>query len=318
MGIPVTRSWKSELADRLMPVARQLFQRMRPAGLRRLLWYSFIAPRFYWRGWCGTIPTSDGWLFPVDTENLIPRFIFWFGCWEPQISAFVRRRLKTGDVFVDIGCNLGWYSLLASKLVGTRGSVVAIDASKEFLNRLEATLKMNDIQNVLLFRNAVWKCEDRLQLYIGPEENLGLTTVEAEFATTEHRMEAELVPALPLGRIVPAGLLDQVRLVKIDAEGSEWEVVQGLTDLLGSMRRDVEFLVEVSPETLHRKGVTVEDLLQPFLQEGFHIYQVPNEYRQTFYLDYCVEHEAKPPRRIRQLPTLQADLVLSRVDQEVL
>lgn len=73
--------------------------------------------------------TRFGATFAVDTQDLIQRYLYLFGVWEPHMTRWLQRRLKPGDVFVDVGANIGYYSILASRLVGARGKVVAIEAS---------------------------------------------------------------------------------------------------------------------------------------------------------------------------------------------
>src|SRR6266545_4932566 len=64
----------------------------------------------------------------VETDDLIQGYIYLFGVWEPNITDWIRRTLLPGDTFVDVGSNIGYYSTLAARLVGSAGSVVAIDA----------------------------------------------------------------------------------------------------------------------------------------------------------------------------------------------
>jgi hypothetical protein len=62
--------------------------------------------------------TYFGATFECDLVDLIPNYIYHFGVWEPNISNLIQTRLKAGDVFCDIGANIGYHSLLASKLFG--------------------------------------------------------------------------------------------------------------------------------------------------------------------------------------------------------
>ncbi|SCF63177.1 hypothetical protein GA0115259_100393 [Streptomyces sp. MnatMP-M17] len=64
--------------------------------------------------------------FAVDTQDLIQRYIYLFGVWEPHMTRWLRGRLEPGDTFVDVGANIGYYSVLASQLVGDGVKVVAI------------------------------------------------------------------------------------------------------------------------------------------------------------------------------------------------
>jgi hypothetical protein len=64
-----------------------------------------------------------------DLDDVIQRYIFYFGVWEPMISHVTEQMLHKGDVYVDVGANIGYCSLLASNCVGGSGRVVSIEAS---------------------------------------------------------------------------------------------------------------------------------------------------------------------------------------------
>jgi hypothetical protein len=65
--------------------------------------------------------TYFGSVVECDLRDRVPEFIFHFGHWEPNISYWISQRLRRGDVFVDVGSNLGYYSLLAAGIVGAEG-----------------------------------------------------------------------------------------------------------------------------------------------------------------------------------------------------
>src|ERR671922_2698937 len=87
--------------------------------------------------------TRYGFRIAGDQALIMPRCIYWFGSWEPPLSAWIRRALRPGDVFVDVGANLGYFSLLAARAVAPGGSVVAIEAAAETVRRLEANIARN-------------------------------------------------------------------------------------------------------------------------------------------------------------------------------
>jgi hypothetical protein len=96
-------------------------------------------------------------------------------------------------------------------------------------------------------------------------------------------------------------VLRAARLVKIDVEGAEWLVVQGMRDVLPQLRRDVEILVEVNPEALALFGASLEDFLAIFAAAGFDAFEIDNPYEGRFYIDRP-RAAATPLRRDRDLP----------------
>jgi len=73
--------------------------------------------------------TYFGGVMSCDLGDFIGNIIYHFGVWEPHVSAYIQSRLKPGDAFCDIGANIGYYSLLASRAVGPRGAVIAVGPS---------------------------------------------------------------------------------------------------------------------------------------------------------------------------------------------
>lgn len=73
--------------------------------------------------------TEEGIHFRCRLPDFIQMYVYLFGMWEPDLVAFLRRRMRPGDTFIDVGAHIGYVSALASKLVGPRGTVVAIEAS---------------------------------------------------------------------------------------------------------------------------------------------------------------------------------------------
>src|SRR5882757_4827335 len=86
--------------------------------------------------------------FAVDTQDLIQRYIYMFGVWEPHMTRWLQSRLRPGDTFVDVGANIGYYSILASRLVGDEGRVVALEASPAFHQQLLKQVRLNEGRNV--------------------------------------------------------------------------------------------------------------------------------------------------------------------------
>src|SRR3954447_9594533 len=94
------------------------------------------------------ITTRDGLHYAGMTDDMVPAYMYLFGTWEPNITGYVKRALRTGDTFIDVGANIGYFSMLASKLVGPGGSVVALEASPEFYEIVQENIRLNNCGNV--------------------------------------------------------------------------------------------------------------------------------------------------------------------------
>jgi len=259
--------------------------------------------------------TQWGFRMKFQSLDMIESYVFLFGIWEPDITVFVRRRLKAGDVFIDVGSNLGYYTFLGYNLVGDGGQVIAIEASPKIFPRLQENVELNNIcSNVKLMNLAATDVPGKVKIYAGPYVNMSLTT---GLKSRGFPMEAEVV-GQPMANLINDEDLQKVRLIKIDVEGMEEKVISGLKDILKNFPKDVEFIIELSPRWWPRPKPSIEEVIQPFKDLGFFPYRVSNRY---FPWRYLWPNHVKRPKRIRgSIRTLmgQIDLVLSRQDVEEL
>ena len=96
--------------------------------------------------------TYAGGRMLVDVADFIGTRIYYFGVWEPHLSALISARLRAGDVFCDIGANIGYYTVLAAPIVGDAGKVVAIEPSMTTHEMLAKNVKLNNADNVRTVR----------------------------------------------------------------------------------------------------------------------------------------------------------------------
>jgi FkbM family methyltransferase len=227
----------------------------------------------------------------------------------------MQQRLAPGDAVVDVGANLGYFTLLASRLVGNSGKVVAVEALPATFSALDHNLKINQVRNVRAVNCAAWDREETLTIYSRPEEHLGLTTVMTAWAEEWRLKEHSQVRAAPLSTILQPEEVRLARIVKIDVEGAEWHALLGMKSLLGSCREDLEVVVEVTPKLLEKENKTSQDFLDLMSSYGFNAYQIENDYGVESYM----RREAlRTPKRVRGAFAEQADLIFSRIDAETL
>ncbi|WP_454560912.1 FkbM family methyltransferase [Mycobacterium haemophilum] len=255
--------------------------------------------------------------FFCDLPDSIPLHLYTFGVWEPDVSEFIRSRLSPGDVFVDVGANVGYHTLLGARAVGDRGGVVSIEASPAMFDRLCETVRLNgELAQVRLINNAVSDTPGMLGVYAGPETMTGLTTTVPRVGMPK----IGEVAARPLGDLLTADEIRRTRLIKIDVEGGEIAVLKGLLLCADEMPYDVEIAVELSPVWWPDRTQTAAEVLQPWIQRGFNVYLNTNSYLpQRFLWPKAIDRPARVRDEIclrRWVP--QLDVVLSRADASVL
>ena len=250
-----------------------------------------------------------------NTRDLISLFIYYFGVWEPVVTRFIQSRLRRGDGFIDVGANIGYYTALASRLVGDTGKVVAIEASPLIFEQLQTNLVINSIRNVRAINQAATDHEGAVVLYEGATNNRGRTTTLRSWAERYNCTPSGEVAGQPLHQMISADEWRITRIVKIDVEGGEWTVLSGFLPALPQLRSDAEVIIEVTPTDIASQGGSARQLADAFAAYGFHPYKLANAYTPTFYLESGRVARAE---RLDQFSSEQTDVVFSRVNAEYL
>src|SRR5438270_9273167 len=94
------------------------------------------------------VPTYFGANIACNPVDIIQATITHFGVWEPNISRLFERVIEPGDVVADLGANIGYYSLLFSKLVGSSGQVVSIEALPRLAETVRDNARRNGMTNI--------------------------------------------------------------------------------------------------------------------------------------------------------------------------
>ncbi|MCX5559431.1 FkbM family methyltransferase [Streptomyces sp. NBC_00038] len=260
------------------------------------------------------VETRSGARFAVDTQDLIQRYLYLFGVWEPHMTNFLQSRLRPGDGFVDVGANIGVFSVLASQLVGDTGQVVAIEASPVFHQRLLQEARLNDCGNLRAVNSAVSDSRQTLTFVLASSRNMGANSIVPYDGPAESTFEIE---ALPLPELLDPSEIANARVIKIDVEGAEGKVVRGLAPMLDKLRPDAEISVEVTPDRMAQLGDSADELMKTMTGAGFHVYRMENSYAPGSYPP-ALRGAPRAPVRWRGPLLGESDLIFSRLDVEAL
>jgi len=173
---------------------------------------------------------------------------------EPREYEWFSNALHTGGTFVDVGANVGGYSVRACK-IGAR--VIAVEPGPDNYRVLKLNLELNQCTNAHVLNIAAGSKEEVRQLYEGDEGAPSGYTLEQGEGIRKVKCSVE---AKPLDAAIPPLLSDEwINLLKVDVEGFEVEVIKGALNLL---KRTRYVIVEVIPST-RSKILEVLDLLRP-------------------------------------------------------
>ena len=273
-------------------------------------WNIIVEPYIRWGSYNFVVRTVFGSHIKGNTIDMIQQYIYYFGIWEPNLTHYISSKLKNGDVFVDVGSNIGYYSLLASKLVGNSGIVIAVEAAPSTFNNLLENISINRYNNIRPVNVAASNSNGSICLYEGSKTNIGETSIIQGNCDSK----GYEVTAMPLIEILLKDEFSRTRLIKIDVEGAELSVVEGMIPLLYKGRKDLEVVLEVNPERLKILGKNHEQLLMLFYDAGFNAYKLENDYSPYSYLKSSIYK----PIRLRENIQNQVDIIFSRKDADYL
>jgi len=286
------------------------------AYLRHVPWrtgktglYHLYYRRFGWRPHRAVVQTRFGDRMDLTVPDSVSTTIYLTGRWEPVITQYLRSHLRSGDIFVDCGANIGYYSLIASRLVGDSGQVFSIEASAQIYLSLLRNLALNDCTNVRCIHAAAAGEPGELSIYLADSHNLGHSTTVESLAVREGMTLEGKVKADTLEHLVGDRQLRNARFIKIDVEGAELSVLQPLFGSLDQFSAHTEWLVELAPSFSAGGYPETEQIYRAFRDAGYIAYRIPNDSDAPFLLD--------PPgrvalQRLDAAPQARADVLMSR------
>lgn len=198
---------------------------------------------------------SDYALGEYLSHNMVP---------EPELLHVLFRAFKPGDLAVDAGACVGFFTIIMSKLVGPTGSVIAIEPDSRNLAVLRKNLDINDCRNVEIYEHPLGAQDEHQIAFFEKEENGQSSCYDGSLSCNARLVTANSLAAV-LGDSVPA-------LLKMDIEGSEFEALRGLEDY---GHRIPIIVSEVNPEALKRADSSPEELVGWLYDRGY----IPHELR---------------------------------------
>ncbi len=202
----------------------------------------------------------------VDGVGAVPLFLhptdqimtpeMWAGrLWEKTETTWFLSSLRPGDVVVDVGANVGYYTVLAGLLVGDTGRVYAFEPDPQNFELLRRNVALNGLHNVILENKAASNEAGQLSLYLD-EENKGDHRIYQPEGEQRRSIDVEAVRLDDYFE----GVEDSVDFVKIDTQGAEFAILEGALGIL-ARSPGLVMAVEYSPEGLAGFGASGGDLV---------------------------------------------------------
>lgn len=187
--------------------------------------------------------------------------------YEKENIGFLKRVIKPGDVIIDIGAHLGLFSVISSQLAGKAGKVYAFEPSPDTYEALQQVIRLNSGNSqVYCFHQAVSDRKGEAVFYLSKDAGSNSNSL-----VQKHQMNRKSisVSCTSLDDFAKDHLLQNINLVKIDAEGSELQVIRGSIHSLKNYRPFV--ILAVHPRLMQNNGDEPLALYQSIVDAGYQV-----------------------------------------------
>ena len=214
------------------------------------------------------IEDINGHFLYLDPEDqTITPALRWTRVWEKFQTELFKHEIEKGDVVLDLGANIGYYTVLFSRLVGATGRVLAFEPDPTNFSILTANLRLNHCENVSAFNLAVGKANGELELFLATgnrgdhriyDSGDGRTSIRVGSVRLDDHLRHYHGP---------------INVIKMDIQGAEGDALYGMLDTLARNPR-IRLMSEFWPAGLRRAGTDPREFLDLVCMHGFELYRV--------------------------------------------
>lgn len=187
--------------------------------------------------------------------------------YEPTETNLVRSQINKGDIVVDMGANIGYYTLIFAGLVGKNGKVFAFEPDPENFAILSKNVEENKLENVILINKAVSDKNGKTKLYLS-EDNKGDHRI---YDSGENR-KSVTVDVVCLDDFM-GDIKEKINFIKMDIQGAEGNALKGMTSVIENSKK-IKILAEFWPMGLSNFNFDPKEFLEILEDYGFSFYNI--------------------------------------------
>jgi FkbM family methyltransferase len=202
---------------------------------------------------------DDGWF---------STYVAVHGYWEKTESDLIRRYVRPGMRALDLGANIGYYTLILSNLVGPQGKVVAFEPEPHCYELLKKNVAGLKNRNVEIVPSAAWDTTGEIEFYVNAEDTMDHTAVAIREKSLRRTVRATAVDDY-----IGDGTFD---FIKMDIQGGEGHALKGMRRMFERKPPEV-MITEFWPAALRKAGTPPEELFDWLLGLGYHIQAINEE-----------------------------------------
>jgi len=188
--------------------------------------------------------------FDCQTESLVKK-----GVYEEFNTKFIKKNVREGDVVLDIGANIGYFTLICASLVGKTGKVFAFEPEPKNFEILKKNVTENGYDNVILENMALSNRKGIVDLYLS-DESTGMHRIYSSKLTSDKHIKVNVTTLDEYFQ----EQIPNIAFIKLDVEGSEFGVLQGMKSILNK-NRQLKMILEYFPDSIKEYGTDPKEII---------------------------------------------------------
>lgn len=199
--------------------------------------------------------------------------------YEPETILLLEKILKKGDVFFDVGANIGYISAYALSLVGKPGVVYSFEPVSYYYENLQNLVEKNPNYSIKINRVALGDKVGEVEIYINDlkfRQNIGLNSLLPSHMDERMNLKKEKVHLTTLSKFISENSIDGIKLIKIDTEGFEFPVLKGLEAYIHTSKNKPFIICEIDPNSFKYFSISISEFAEFIQNLGYccHTYNV--------------------------------------------
>jgi FkbM family methyltransferase len=245
--------------------------------------YDFLFARLWTGGDIIEIQGSKMYINPKEPDPMMRQTLQTYAlssAWEEDTTKLFEKLVKKGDVIVDMGANVGYFTLLSAKLTGKDGRVFSFEPSPKNFEYLSKNIKINNYANVTAEQKAVSDSSGKIKLFLCPYDT-GHHTIKQQEGIEAYRLgrggevSSINIDAVTLDEYMK-NKSEKVDVMKIDVEGAEALAFSGMKETL-TKNRNIKIFLEFFPLLIEKMGSSPENFVNYLLRE-FNVFVIGHDY----------------------------------------
>lgn len=220
----------------------------------------------------------------------ISRELLITGFHEKNSTNFIKTQVSKGMNILEIGANIGYYSLMEASIIGKTGFIYAFEPDPVNMLNLQINMSINKYSNVEYYNKAVGNENKKSDFYMSNYGNLGSMIQRGDDMCEYNKIEVDMV------RLDDFFKDKKIDYFRMDVEGFEMEVIKSMNDILSSPNPPKGMFIEVHSELLHKVNSSALDFVNNLQKYGYNIIKAFYRGGSDFTVDTNNDFESHPLR----------------------